>query len=95
MKLQTYDETLEEKMSEFDIWVTPSLGEIRDMPQFKVNLDSMKSGFDYMAQVTSMAGSGTTGASAMRNGFRAILCDKNEDYISLMENRLNVKRISL
>lgn len=49
MKLQTYDETLEEKMSEFDIWVTPSLGEIRNMPQFKVNLDIMKSGFDYMA----------------------------------------------
>ena len=53
MKLQAYDETLEEKMSEFDIWVTPSLGEIRDMPQFKVNLDSMKCGFDYMAQVTN------------------------------------------
>ena len=42
-----------------------------------------------------MAGSGTTGASATKNGFRAILCDKNEEYISLMENRLNVKRISI
>ena len=42
-----------------------------------------------------MAGSGTTGASALKNGFRAILCDKNEEYISLMENRLNVKRIAL
>lgn len=52
MKLNQYSETLEEKMSEFDIWVTPSLGEIRDMPQFKVNLESMKTGFDYMAMVT-------------------------------------------
>ena len=53
MKLRLYDESLEEKMSEFDIWVTPSLGEIRDMPQFKVNLEGMKRGFDYMAQVTN------------------------------------------
>ena len=42
-----------------------------------------------------MAGSGTKGASSVKNGFRAILCDKNEDYIFLMENRLNVKRISI
>ena len=42
-----------------------------------------------------MAGSGTTGVSATKNGFRAILCDKNEEYITLMENRLNAKRISL
>lgn len=53
MKLHQYDETLEEKMSEFDMWVTPSLGEIRDMPQFKVNLDGMKCGFNYMTQVTN------------------------------------------
>ena len=42
-----------------------------------------------------MAGSGTTGASAIKNGFKAILCDKNDDYISIMEKRLNVKRISI
>ncbi len=40
-----------------------------------------------------MAGSGTTGASALKNGFKAILCDKNEDYISIMEQRLNIQRI--
>lgn len=42
-----------------------------------------------------MAGSGTTGAAAVKNGFRAILCDKNEDYISIMEKRLNVDRLQL
>lgn len=52
MKLQNYDGTLEEKMSEFDIWVTPSLGEIRDMPQFQTNLDNVKYGFDVMADIT-------------------------------------------
>ena len=42
-----------------------------------------------------MAGSGTTGASALKNGFKAILCDRDEKYISMMEKRLNVKRISI
>ena len=40
-----------------------------------------------------MAGSGTTGASAIKNGFKAILCDNNEEYISIMEKRLGVSRI--
>lgn len=42
-----------------------------------------------------MAGSGTTGATAIKNGYNAILCDINEDYIQIMEKRLNVKRIEL
>ena len=42
-----------------------------------------------------MAGSGTTGASAVKNGFGAILCDREEEYISMMEKRLHVKRISI
>ena len=53
MKLVNYKESLEEKMSEFDIWVTPSLGETRDMPQFSANLESMKHGFDIMTDLTS------------------------------------------
>ena len=40
-------------MSEFDIWITPSLGEICDMPQFSVYLDNMKHGFDIMSDLTS------------------------------------------
>ena len=42
-----------------------------------------------------MAGSGTTGASAVKNGYKAILCDQSEEYIMIMEKRLNVKRIVL
>ena len=42
-----------------------------------------------------MAGSGTTGASAVKNGFKAFLCDKSEEYVSMMERRLNVKRVSI
>lgn len=52
MKLQDYTETLQEKMSEFDIWVTPSLGEIRDMPQVQTNFDNIKQGFTIIAELT-------------------------------------------
>ena len=52
MKLKSYKSTLDEKLSEFDVWVTPSLGEIRDMPQFKVNLAALRDGFDVLAQLT-------------------------------------------
>lgn len=53
MRLRNYVETLDEKMSEFDIWVTPSLGEIRDMPQFQENLNNMRFGFETMAAITN------------------------------------------
>lgn len=42
-----------------------------------------------------MAGSGTSGASARKNGFKAILCDNNENYISMIEKRLGITRINL
>lgn len=42
-----------------------------------------------------MAGSGTTGASAVKSGRKSILCDINEDYIQIMEKRLGVKRLDL
>ena len=53
MKINDYSATLDEKLSEFDMWITPSLGEIRDTPQFKVNLELLKKGFDYIAAITS------------------------------------------
>lgn len=43
--------------------------------------------------VDLMAGSGTTGSVAKKTGRKAILCDINEEYISMMEKRLSVKRI--
>lgn len=39
MRINNYELSLEQKMSEFDMWVTPSLGEIRDTTQFQLNLD--------------------------------------------------------
>ncbi len=89
MKLQTYDETLEEKMSEFDIWVTPSLGEIRDMPQFKVNLDSMKSGFDYMAQVTrNFESVSSCSSSALAKNTVQLIADEPDDTKQIILNCL-------
>lgn len=43
--------------------------------------------------VDVMAGSGTTGAVCKKNNRKCVLCDMNEDYISMMEKRLEVPRI--
>lgn len=45
--------------------------------------------------IDPMAGSGTTAACARQLGMKAIVCDINEDYINMMENRLGVKRLAL
>ena len=42
-----------------------------------------------------MAGSGTSGACCIKNNRKCILCDINEEYISMIEKRLNIKRIEL
>ena len=53
MKINDFNSTLDGKMSEFDMWVTPSLGEIRDTPQFRTNLEQLKQGLDFVADITS------------------------------------------
>ncbi len=64
MKLKTYDADLDEKLSEFDFWITPSLGEIREAEQFKVDLQKIINGFD--------------GVALLSNDFRDIqLCSAN------------------
>lgn len=40
-----------------------------------------------------MAGSGTSGVVARQRGFRAILCDKSEEYTQLIEKRLGTARL--
>ena len=52
MKLNSYNASLNEKMSEFDLWVTPSLGDIRDTIQFKDNIGKLKEGLDLLALIT-------------------------------------------
>lgn len=42
-----------------------------------------------------MAGSGTTGSVSRKHHRSAILCDSNEEYIAIMEDRLHQKRVSL
>lgn len=80
MKLNLYSETLEEKMTEFDIWVTPSLGEIRDMPQFRVNLESMKYGFNYLAEVTNdFCSVESCSSSAVAHNIVSLLHDKDDE----------------
>lgn len=52
MKIQEYSASIEEQLSEFDFWVTPSLGEIRDTNQFLDSLENLKSGLNILADIT-------------------------------------------
>ena len=80
MRLKEYKGTLEEKMSEFDIWVTPSLGEIRDMPQFPDNLKSMKYGFENMAAVTdSFVDATKCSSSRLAQSIASFIAGKKSD----------------
>lgn len=42
-----------------------------------------------------MCGSGTAGAVAKERSFRAILCDKSDEYTKLVEKRLGVTRLNV
>jgi hypothetical protein len=42
-----------------------------------------------------MAGSGTAGAVVKERGYRAILCDGSDEYTTMIEKRLGVKRLKL
>lgn len=42
-----------------------------------------------------MAGSGTSGVVAKKRGFRAILCDKSEEYTQIIEKRLGTIRLPI
>lgn len=79
MKINDYTATLDEKMSEFDMWVTPSLGEIRDTPQFRFNLEQLKKGFDYIADITvDFADITCCASSALATNVLSYLADKDD-----------------
>lgn len=89
MKLGLYKTTLDEKMSEFDIWVTPSLGEIRDMPQFKENLDAMKEGFDIVAEITdSFKSVSDCSSSALAKNTVTLIAQKTDKEKEIILNSI-------
>src|SRR5579862_4966035 len=53
MKLPAYSGNLQADLTEFDIWITPSLGEIRDTQGFKEELQHLVKGFEAIRQVTN------------------------------------------
>lgn len=80
MKINNYNATLDEKMSEFDMWVTPSLGEIRDTLQFRINLEQLKIGFDYIADITeNFIDVSHCSSSALATNVLSYLSGKDDD----------------
>lgn len=92
MKINDYNATLDEKMSEFDMWVTPSLGEIRDTPQFRINLEQLKKGFDYIADITeNFADVSHCSSSALAANVLGYLSEKDDDAAKeILDNICNV-----
>lgn len=52
MKLKPYSLNISEKLSEFDLWITPSLGDMTDEPGFQDCLAGIKHGFNHLAGIT-------------------------------------------
>jgi hypothetical protein len=53
MKLPSTDKTLNSQLSEFDLWVTPSLGDIRDSDEFNDTFLEIQKGIDIIAEITN------------------------------------------
>lgn len=92
MKLKSYQASLSEKLSEFDIWVTPSLGEIRDTQQFRENLDALKQGFDLLAQITENFANYSLCSSSMlsRNAVELIIAQDKDTAAKTLNSIWNV-----
>ncbi len=92
MKLNEYSASLAEKMSEFDMWVTPSLGEIRDTDQFKINLTLLKTGFNYAFEITDgFASVECCSSSNMANNALSYIAEKDPEYArQILESICNV-----
>jgi hypothetical protein len=52
MKLPRVTLDIETRLREFDVWITPSLGEIRDTEQFRAELDTVVETFERMGEAT-------------------------------------------
>ena len=52
MLLKKHTSSEEEKLTEFDIWITPSLGDIRDIEEFQLILNKLEDGFNSLAKYT-------------------------------------------
>ena len=54
MKLNKHKFTEKEKLSEFDRWITPSLGDIKDSIEFSEALSGLEDGFNSLSDYTNV-----------------------------------------
>ncbi len=52
MKLREYDYSLNDKLDEFDTWITPSLGELKDFVEITQIVEGLKRGFNNLSIYT-------------------------------------------
>lgn len=92
MRIRDYSATLEEKMSEFDLWVTPSLGEIRDTDQFKNNLNGLKHGFELLSIISDgfINLSSCAASNLAERAVELIKDESNENATAILNSICNV-----
>ena len=89
MKLKQYSATIDEKMAEFDLWVTPSLGDIRETDEFTNVMNRLVSGLDALASLTdNFASSNSCSAeyltSAAIKHIESLTVDETEAFLNVV-----------
>jgi hypothetical protein len=80
MQFPILNETLASQLAEFDIWITPSLGEITDTTKFKEELSLVSLAFDTIGRATNQFDSiERCQPSAISETLLEILKSKNKD----------------
>ena len=92
MKLFAIQSIIEEKLSEFDLWVTPSLGDIRDSKEFIDVLLEIQSGIEIISKITDHYHSvETCSAHFISNKLITIIEPlSKDDAIRLLSNIISV-----
>lgn len=86
MKLKKHKYTEKEKLLEFDQWITPSLGDVRDSLAFKNILAGLEDGFNSLAEYTdSFSSTETCSSSHIVEGIVASI-SKTNDFQSHLAN---------
>jgi hypothetical protein len=87
---------LAEQLAEFDIWITPSLGEIRDTERFQRELDAVVAMFDVLASSTkNFKGVDDCSPEAITNALLTLVDGKPmEDAASVLQSAASLLFLS-
>jgi hypothetical protein len=90
MKLSPKQYDISDKLSEFDLWVTPSLGDIRDSSEFVSALSEIQNGLEIISEITDRYLSAQTcSASNIANKLSASIAELSKSEATKHINRVS------